>query len=180
MGEPELIEGCKRKDPKAQRSLYEQYANRMLSVCIRYVSDYELAEDMLQEGFVKIFNKVETFRGEGSFAGWIRRIFVTTCLEYLRKNNPLKFNIDIEEYRDIEDGTNISAISKLNADDLMQCIDRLPVGYRTVFNLYAIEGYSHKEISQMLKIKENSSQSQLTRARKLLQREIATQLDQNQ
>lgn len=176
MSELELIEGCKRRDPDAQHSLYEQYANQMLSVCIRYVSDRDIAEDMLQEGFIKIFNKIGTFRGEGSFAGWLRRIFVTTCLEYLRKNDPLKFNTDIEEYRDIEDSTNVSVMSKLSAEDLMGCIERLPAGYRTVFNLYAIEGYSHKEISKILKIRESSSQSQLVRARRLLQKEVTALL----
>ena len=172
MSELELIDGCKRKDPKAQRLLYEQYADKMLSVCVRYVCDRDVAEDMLQEGFIKIFNKIDSFRGEGIFGGWVRRVFVTTCLEYIRRNDPLKYNADIEDYGYLEDKGYESIISKLNSDDLMNCIAKLPSGYRTVFNLYVIEGYSHHEIAKMMNIKENSSQSQLVRARRLLQKEI--------
>ena len=172
MSETELIEGCKQRDPHAQRLLYEQFADKMLSVCVRYVSDLSTAEDMLQEGFVKIFNKIGSFRGEGSFAGWIRRIFVTTCLEYIRKSDPLKYNTDIEECGYIEDNVNESVVSRMSADDLMNCIRRLPAGYRTVFNLYVIEGYSHNEIAKMMDIRESSSQSQLVRARRILQREV--------
>ena len=172
MSEAELIERCKRRDPNAQRLLYEQFANKMLSVCVRYVSDLNVAEDMLQEGFIKIFDKIGSFRSEGSFAGWIRRIFVTTCLEYIRKNDPLKHNTDIEEYGYIEDKVNESVVSRMSADDLMSCIKRLPAGYRTVFNLYVIEGYSHNEIAKMMNIRESSSQSQLVRARRILQKEV--------
>ena len=126
----------------------------------------------MQEGFIKVFAKIGTYKGEGSFAGWIRKIFVNTSLEYLRKNSCVKFYIPVDECVNLEDDFNVSALSKLNTDDLLACIEELPVGYRTVFNLYAIEGYSHTEISEILNIKESTSQSQLMRAKRILQKNV--------
>lgn len=172
MNELDLIDGCKKKDPRCQKVLFTTYAPKMLGVCRRYVDNMDAAEDILQEGFIKIFQKIHTYTGEGAFGGWIRRIFVTTALEYLRQNKAMRFNVSIDEVNDIQTDPGISALSRLTVDDLMKCISELPAGYRTVFNLYAIEGYSHQEIAEMLDIKENSSQSQLARARKVLQEKV--------
>jgi RNA polymerase sigma factor (sigma-70 family) len=176
MDEQEIIAGCKRKDPLSQRMLYVAYAPKMMSVCYRYVSDKDIAKDILQEGFVKVFTKIGTYSGEGSFAGWVKRIFVTTSLEYLRQNDSMKLAVPLDEYENIEDEISTSVFSRLSAEDLMGYIAKLPTGCRTVFNLYAIEGYSHSEIAKMLKIKENSSQSQLLRARRILQGNIKTNI----
>lgn len=172
MNEQDLIAGCKKKDPRCQKLLFNSYAPKMLGVCRRYVDNIETAEDILQDGFIKVFQKIHTYTGEGAFAGWIRRIFVTTALEYLRQSKAMRFSVSIDDVYDVQTDPGMSAISQLTVDDLMKCVSELPVGYRTIFNLYAIEGYSHKEIADILDIKENSSQSQLTRARKVLQEKV--------
>jgi RNA polymerase sigma factor (sigma-70 family) len=170
--EQRLIAGCKNAEPWAQRQVYELYASAMLSVCVRYVNDKETARDLLQDGFIKIFMKIDTYSGIGSFAGWMRRIFVTTALEYLRQNDALKQSESIDNYEYSIENADISILEKISADDLMQCVTELPNGYRTVFNLYAIEGYSHTEIANILTISENTSRSQFMRARKLLQQKV--------
>jgi len=170
--EAELIAECKKGDPKAQRLLYTMYASKMLGVCRRYANDKDVAQDLLQDGFIKVFEKIGTYKGEGAFAGWIRRIFVNTSLEYLRKSSLMNFSVNIDECINIKDEIQTSTLSKLNTEDLLACISRLPVGYRTVFNLYAIEGYSHSEIAEMLHIKESTSQSQMLRAKRLLQKNV--------
>ena len=167
-----MIAGCKAGKPQAQKALFELYASAMMSVCIRYVSDRETAQDLLQDGFIKLYTKIDTYLGSGSFAGWVRRIFVTTSLEYLRQNDALKQSANIEEYSDSIVTNDETILDKLSADDLMDCIANLPDGYRTVFNLYAIEGYSHTEIAEMLEINESTSRSQLMRARKMLQKNV--------
>jgi RNA polymerase sigma factor (sigma-70 family) len=172
MDEQELIGGCKKNDPLSQKLLYKNYAPQMMSVCYRYVSDRDTAKDLLQEGFVKVFTKIKTYSGKGSFAGWIRRIFVTTSLEYLRENGSMKTTVSLDEQEDMEDERATSVLCTLSAEDLMGYVTQLPAGCRTVFNLYAIEGYSHQEIAKILKIKEHSSQSQLLRARRILQNKI--------
>jgi RNA polymerase sigma factor (sigma-70 family) len=172
MSEHELILQCKSSVPSAQQALYSLYAPKMLSVCRRYVSDLEVAKDLMQEGFVQVFTKIQMYSEEGSFGGWIRRIFVTTALMYLRKKNVLAYSVSIEECENLPDEIAESSLNQLTSDDLLACIDRLPVGYRTVFNLFAIEGYSHSEIAQILHIKVSTSQSQLARARKMLQNSI--------
>ncbi|HEY6913581.1 MAG TPA: sigma-70 family RNA polymerase sigma factor, partial [Paludibacter sp.] len=127
---------------------------------------------ILQDGFVKVFTKIDTFAGAGSFAGWIRRIFVTTALEYLRQNDALKQSESIDEYNYSIEDMDVSILDRISANDLMTCISKLPNGYRTVFNLYAIEGYSHAEIGSILNISENTSRSQFMRARKMLQKTV--------
>jgi RNA polymerase sigma-70 factor (ECF subfamily) len=144
----------------------------MMSVCFRYVNNREIARDLLQDGFIKVFTKVRTYSGSGSFAGWIRRIFVTTALEFLRQNDALKNSTSIEDVGYLMEDMDITIVEKISADDLMKCVTELPNGYRTVFNLYAIEGYSHSEIANMLTISENTSRSQFMRARKLLQQKV--------
>lgn len=170
--EQRLIAGCMKGESWAQKRVYDLYASAMLGVCIRYVENRETARDILQDGFIKIFTKVHTYSGMGSFAGWIRRIFVTTSLEYLRQNDALKHSEDIEAYNYLIGDIDASILDNISASDLISCISKLPAGYRTVFNMYAIEGYSHAEIATILEISENTSRSQFMRARKLLQKMV--------
>jgi len=168
--EQELIEGCKKNDRKSQNILYERFAPLMLGICIRYSSELHVAEDIMQEGFIRIYNCIGTFRNEGSFEGWMKRIMVRTAIEQYRKT------IQIHAYDDTEnekiDFSDISGMDDLTTKDLLRMIQDLPAGFRTVFNLYAIEGYSHQEISEMLHISVGTSKSQLSRARAILQEKI--------
>jgi len=177
--EEQLIAGCKEGKPWAQKEIFERYSGVMLSVCVRYVTDRETARDILQDGFIKLYTKIDTFSGSGSFSGWIRRIFVTTSLEYLRQNDALKLRASIEEYGNSIPDNDATILDKISADDLMECISKLPDGYRTVFNLYAIEGYSHPEIAEMLGINESTSRSQFMRARKILQKNVHSLIGQD-
>ena len=171
MSEEELISKCLKKDPGAQRELYQRYAPAMLGVCRRYVSDLPTAEDVLQDGFIRVYSKLSSFAGSGSLAGWIRKIIVNTTLEHIRRKKDLELIENDSQISNLYDTDN-SAVSKLTTDELLKYILELPEGYRTIFNLYVIEGYSHKEISELLGISEKTSQSQLTRARKTLQNNI--------
>ncbi|MCL2328168.1 MAG: sigma-70 family RNA polymerase sigma factor [Bacteroidetes bacterium] len=167
--EHNVIAGCKRKEMWARKELYERYAGSMLSICARYTGCRDTARDVLQDGFYKVFTKIDDYAGNGSFEGWLKRIFVTTALEQLRKK---RFAPIIDEYEEIIEDTETLAFDKLSTDDLHRCIAELPDGFRTVFNLYAIEGYSHAEIATMLKIKEVTSRSQFMRARQILQKNV--------
>ncbi|EJX01551.1 RNA polymerase ECF-type sigma factor [gut metagenome] len=171
MSEQQLIEGCQRGDRRAQKELYELYSRKMMGVCLRYVNDRETARDLLQDGFVKIFTSIGSYSGIGSFEGWMRKIFVNCALEYLRKSDVLKEATDLDNTAELID-TDSSAISDISAAELMNMVKELPAGFRTVFNLFAIEGYSHKEISEMLNITDSTSRSQYTRAKQLLQKKI--------
>lgn len=172
MDEQQLIDECVQRKSKAQRTLYEAYAPLMMSVCLRYVRNLDLAKDVLQEGFIKVFTKIDSYAGSGQFGGWMRRIFVTTSLEYLRSNKRFDLHDDIDDCEaDVADFDN-RILESISADYLLEHISNLPDGYRTIFNLFAIEGYSHKEIATMLGIEESTSRSQYTRARKLLQRNL--------
>ena len=151
--------------------MYELLAPRFFPVCIRYVGDRTVAEDVLQEGFVALFAKLETYSGSGSFDGWARRIFINASLMYLRKNDVLKDSQDITEIRKMSsDGEN--ALETIGYKELMCLISTMPVGFRTVFNLYVLEGFSHKEIADMLGITESTSRTQLSRGRIWLQDRI--------
>ena len=151
--------------------MYELLAPRFFPVCIRYVGDRTVAEDVLQEGFVALFAKLETYSGSGSFDGWARRIFINASLMYLRKNDVLKDSQDITEIRKMSsDGEN--ALERIGYKELMGLITTMPVGFRTVFNLYVLEGFSHKEIADMLRITESTSRTQLSRGRIWLQDRI--------
>jgi len=169
--EAEIIAGCISGERKFQEILYHTYSSKMFSVCLRYANEYAGAEDLLQDGFIKVFNNIQKFRSEGSFEGWIRRIFVNNSIEYFRKKSNLYVVQETEAltYEYYDD----NAVQKLMKEDLMKIIQSLSVGYRTIFNLYAIEGYSHKEIAELLNITEGTSKSQLARARYLLQKKIA-------
>ena len=171
MDEKQLIEGCKNGNRKAQKALYDKYSKRMMAVCMRYVNDIEDARDLLQEGFVKVFTNIHQYLGEGVFDGWVRKIFVNCALEQLRQKDILREAEDITEsaYAYIPDE---SAIAQMSAEEIMVYVRALPDGFRTVFNMFAIEGYSHKEIGEQLHITESTSRSQFMRARKLLQKMI--------
>ena len=148
----------------------------MFPLCIRYVGDRSLAEDILQDGFVTLFTRLESYKGEGSFEGWARRIFVTTALMSLRKKDALKMSDDLEAARGLKTET-ATQVQNIGYKELMSLIMTLPPGFRTVFNMYAIEGFSHKEISEMLGISETTSRTQLSRARIWLQNKIKERED---
>jgi RNA polymerase sigma-70 factor (ECF subfamily) len=169
MSDKELIVACMRDEMWAKKALYEQYAPAMLSLCTRYVGERETARDVLQDAFVKVFTKIDTFAESGSFESWMRRIFVTTALEYLRKKRELR--LDKTHENTIEDN-DFGIFDKLATDDLHCMISELPEGCRTVFNLYAVEDYSHKEIAEILHIEEATSRSQYFYARELLKKKI--------
>lgn len=169
--EEELLEGCRKGKTSAQRGLYDRLAPKMLGVCLRYIKDREEAEHVMIGGIVKVFEKMDQFKSEGSFEGWVRRIVVNDCLMYIRKNRNMSLETDIETATNHPD---LSVMEdSLHQEDLLKMIGELPVGYRTVFNLYAIEGFSHAEIAEQLDISENTSKSQLSRARKWLQTKLA-------
>lgn len=171
MNERQLIEACKNNDASAQKLLYETFARKMMSVCLRYADNREMAEDFLQDGFIKVFSSIRSYSYEGSFEGWMRRVFVNTALESLRKNDLLRNGVDLDSL-DPQQEADYSAVDKISADELMELIAQLPPGFRTVFNMFAVEGYSHKEIAHALNITESTSRSQYTRAKKLLQKWI--------
>jgi RNA polymerase sigma factor (sigma-70 family) len=169
--EEELIKGCLKRDRSAQQQLFDQYSSKMYGICYRYVKHAMEAEDILVTAFTKIFERIDQFKGEGSFEGWIRRIMVNEALTYLRKSRAMYLETDLEQADREPDYDKLS--DHLEAEDLLKMIQELPAGYRLVFNMYAIDGYSHKEIAEQLGISENTSKSQLSRARVYLQKVLA-------
>lgn len=168
--ELDMIEGCKKGDRQAQKLLYDRFSGKMYALCCRYVKDKMEAEDVLVTAFTKILDRIDQFKGEGSFEGWIRRVMVNESLSYLRRNKSMYIETDIEA---ADHEPNYDRLENhLEAQDLLQVISELPSGYKIVFNLFAIDGYSHKEISKLLGINENTSKSQLSRARSLLQKRL--------
>ncbi len=165
-----LIAQCRKQDNKAQHALFDRLSPKMMGVCRRYINDVSEAETVLVTGFLKVFNKINQFSGTGNFEGWVRRIMVNESLLYLRKNKSMYLDVDIEE-ANIEPNYG-QAEYLFEERELLEMINNLPVGYRTVFNLYAIEGYSHKEISEQMGINVNTSKSQLSRARTILKNEV--------
>lgn len=165
--EADLIEGCIRGDRKMQYELYERFAPKMFGVCLRYAANNEEAEDILQEGFIKVFKKIGSYRSEGSFEGWVRRIFVNTAIEHFRRKTHMQ-PITEKEESSVE-GKYLSVLDSLAEKDIVQLVQQLSPGYRTVFNMYVIEGYSHKQIADELGISEGTSKSQLSRAKQILQ-----------
>ncbi|MEL6863210.1 MAG: sigma-70 family RNA polymerase sigma factor [Bacteroidota bacterium] len=166
MTEKELIHACKSHDRKAQKMLYDRYSPKLFGLCKRYVKGREDAEDVLLEGFFKIFKHIQQYSGSGSFEGWMRRIVVNEALMFLRKGHNFKADIELNN---IDIGSQISVEDELAAQDILDLLDLLPTGYRTVFNLYVLEGYKHREIAEILNISINTSKSQLILARKKLQ-----------
>ena len=168
MTEQAILAGCLTNDPVAQRELYNRYSPKMLSVCYRFAQNREDAEDMLQEGFIRVFTQIQSFRNSGSFEGWVRRIVVHTCINFLKKHKKFNESLDLAYVVNIQVKEE-TVPSLMLARQVIECIRLLPVGDRTVLNLYAIEGYSHKEIAGMLDIEESTSRSQYTRAKTMLE-----------
>ena len=172
MSESDLIKGCLEGDRRAQEYLYQKFSPKMYGVCLRYAGKAEDAQDILQNGFVKVFKNLHMYRGDGSFEGWIRRIFVNTAIEHYRRQ--VNLYPVTENHESLLETKEISAFDSLSVKDLMKIIQQLSPGYRTVFNLYVVEGYSHKEIAEMIGISEGTSKSQLARAKGVLQNIINT------
>ena len=171
MTEESILKGCLKNDAMSQKELYNRYSPKMLAVCYRFAHNREDAEDMLQESFIKVFLQIHTFQNKGAFEGWIRRIIVHTCINHLKKNKRFNESVDIIQASSIQiREENIPSI--VQAKQIVDCIRLLPVGYRTVLNLYAIEGYSHKEIGEIMGISEGASKSQLSRARSILKEQV--------
>lgn len=170
MTDEQLVEGCVKKQALAQKALYDKYSRRMLGVCLRYASSTDEAQDILQDGFIKVFDKIEAFNAKGSLEGWIRRIVVNTAIDCYRKNKGVHFVDDEDNY--ILDNNNTESeeviYSKFGVEVIMDCIQELSPVYRTVFNLYVMEGYSHKEIADELNINEGTSKSNLAKAKRNL------------
>ena len=163
-----MLQGCLDNLSIAQEALYNRFSPRMLGVCYRYARNREDAEDMLQEGFVKVYSQIRQYKGAGALEGWIRKIVVHTCINILKKNKKFSDSVDLIHASSIQISDN-NIPSMLQAKQVVECIRLLPIGYRTVLNLYAIEGFSHKEIAVILEIEESTSRSQYTRARALLE-----------
>jgi RNA polymerase sigma factor (sigma-70 family) len=159
-----------------QEELYKRFAPKMYAVCMRYANNTDDAQDLLQEGFIKVYRNLEKFRAEGSFEGWVRRVFVNTSIEHFRRKNNL-YSITEKEENIIEDA-DITALDNLAEKDIINLVQELSPGYRTVFNMYVVEGYSHKEIGNILGISEGTSKSQLARAKAILQKKVQERLEE--
>ncbi len=172
MTEDQLIKACIREDAASQKEIYARFSGRMLGVCHRYARNGADAEDILQDAFIKVFDKIHQFKFEGSFEGWIRKIVINTAL---KKYSVRRYEKEVVGYeikdRD-ESGMEPSAYSHLTQKEIMDLINNLPDGYRVIFNLYVIEGYQHDEIAEMLGIQPGTSRSQLVKARNMLQKQI--------
>jgi RNA polymerase sigma factor (sigma-70 family) len=168
MTEEQMLMGCIRNNAAAQEFLYDRFSPKMLGVCYRFAKNREDAEDMLQEGFIKIFGQIQFYRGEGSLEGWIRRIIVHNSINILKKNKKFSDTVDLVYANSLHTREDYVP-SILQAKEIVECIRSLPLGYRTVLNLYALEGYSHKEIGILLEIGESTSRSQYTRAKAMLE-----------
>jgi RNA polymerase sigma factor (sigma-70 family) len=175
ISETDLINGCIAGDRAMQEELYNRFSGKMYAVCLRYANNAEDAQDLLQDGFIKVFRNLHRFRAEGSFEGWIRRVFINSSIEHFRKKSLQMSKVSEKEEETIGD-TDISALDNLAEKDIVKLIQELSPGYRTVFNLYVVEGYSHKEIGEQLGISEGTSKSQLARARSILQKKVAQYL----
>lgn len=174
MSDEELVQRCIKKEPQAQEFLFKSFSGRMLGLCVRYADSLEEAEDILQDGFVKVFQKLETFKGNGSLEGWIKRIMINTALDAFRRSKNYRHAIDIDTIEYTSE-THSHVMESMGAKDLMNMLKTMPRGFRTVFSLYAVEGYAHKEIAEMLQITESTSKSQYSRARTYLQKLIQTE-----
>ena len=174
VSETDLIQGCISGNRQMQELLYQKYSSKMYGVCLRYSGNVEDANDLLQEGFIKIFKNLTKFRGEGSFEGWIRRIFVNTSIEHFRKKVKL-YNVSEVQENTIED-YNLNILDTLAEKDIISLVNELSPGYKAVFNMHVIEGYSHKEIADILGINEGTSKSQLARAKGVLKKSVEKRL----
>ncbi len=172
-----MVRGCIKGQAQHQEALYTKYYRKMFGVCLRYAPNRETAEDILQDGFVKVLKNIGSFQGKGSLEGWIRRVMVNTALELLRKKSTMYPVVDIEQAVHVDAGWDV--VSSMSEQEILTLVQALPVGYRTVFNLFAIEGFSHKEIADQLNISEGTSKSQFARARQTLQENIQVMKREN-
>ena len=168
MSEQQIIEGCARHERKAQKLLYEKYSRLLLGVCMRYASNKAEAEDILQDSFLKIFFRIKDFSGTGSFIGWLRKVVVNTAITHYHVNLKYRYHVEIEEYVSVESGGSGFDEDFFTSDELFKVLNELPGGYRMIFNLYAVEGYKHKEIAEMMGIDTNTSKSQYSRAKAVI------------
>ena len=171
MDDNTLVKECLNENSKAQKALFDKFAPKMLSVCLRYMKNTEQAEDALQDGFIKVFRYLKSYENTGALEGWIRRIIVNTCLDELKKNKKLLLNVSVEEV-EYKLESNDFVQEQMMADDLLKLIQSMPEGYRVIFNMFAIEGYAHQEIATKLGISESTSKSQYLRARAYLKNRI--------
>ncbi|MFA8434556.1 MAG: RNA polymerase sigma factor [Marinifilaceae bacterium] len=172
-----IIKGCIKGKSKARELLYRKYSSKLFGVCLQYSRDYTEAEDTLQDGFIKIFNNIQSYKFKGSFEGWMRRIMVNTALEKYRKNRKL---FAVEEINEpVEDLEELDSIS-ISADVLLSMVQELPPRYRMVFNLYALDGYAHHEIAEMMEISVGTSKSNLARARQILKKRVEDYLNEQE
>lgn len=174
MTDEELVKGCVDNKAIAQKSLYERFSRKMYGVCLRYTDDKDEAQDILQNGFIKVFENIETFKATGSLEGWIRRIMVNTALNHYRQDKASRLKVDLDSVDYMLEGTD-GVEGQLDAKELLKVIQTLPAGFRAVFNMFAIEGYSHKEIAEQLNISEGTSKSQYSRARAYLQKLLTSE-----
>lgn len=168
-----LISKVRKGDRKAQHELYQLFAPKMMSICRQYMKSNDIAEEVMLAGFLKVFTYINSFKSEGSFEGWIRRIMVNEAISMLRKEKKLYFKEELAVENTLEHVAYIE--SELEVEEIQKVIDTLPDGYRTVFVLYAVEGYKHSEIAELLQISENTSKTQLFKARKMLQTKLTKQ-----
>jgi len=171
--ENSLIFGCRNNDPVCQKYLYEKYYRLFFTICLRYSNSTEQAKDIVHDGFIRIFTSFSKFRSEGTIKSWMSRIITNTAIDYVKKESAFSQKLlisNIEDLADFIDDENINELEKLSPDEILKNIQRLPIGYRTILNMYSIDGYSHSEISQKLNISVSTSKSQLFKARKLLKR----------
>lgn len=170
MTDEQLVKKCLEKDALAQKQLFEFYSKRMMGVCLRYSKDKGEAQEVLQIGFIKVFEKLTLYNGKGSLEGWIRKVVVNTALDNIRKNKKFMDNVEMDKVDFQLQNDDVSGYEELKAQDLLKIIQAMPTGFRTVFNLFAVEGYSHKEIAEELNISVSTSKSQYSRARVYLQK----------
>lgn len=175
MNEEQLVNKCLKNDTLAQKQLFDFYSKKMMGVCLRYAKNSEEAQDVLQMGFIKVFEKLKMYKYQGSLEGWIRKIIVNTALDNIRKNKKLMNNIEMDKVDYQLHNYDENVLEALSAQDLLRIIQEMPTGFRTVFNMFVIEGFSHKEIAEELNITVSTSKSQFSRARVFLQKKLKGQ-----
>ena len=173
MSDEELVKACIQQQPAAQKALFDKFSRKMMGLCMRYASDTQEAQDIVQDGFVKVFNSMEGFNHEGSLEGWIKRIMINTALDAYRKNKKRQNDVELDNDYTLEISDQEEILGGMSAKFLLTLVQKLPEGYKLVFNMFAIEGYSHKEIAEKLGISVNTSKSQYSRARSHLQKMIS-------
>jgi RNA polymerase sigma factor (sigma-70 family) len=171
LNEETLISECLKNNRLAQKELYDKFASKLMGVCIRYTNSKEDAEDVLIEGFTAIFQKLQMYKGEGSFEGWMKRIMVNTAISHFRQNSKYRFHQDIDEVINISEKQE-TVIEHMEAKRILQLVNSMPEGYKVIFNLFAVEGFTHREIGEMLNISEGTSKSQFSKGRKWLQNKL--------